>query len=213
MSSTGCRLGASTMTDSTSEIIRQHLREGIRIKEALLDGAFVDLVGKAATAMTVAYQTGHKIILFGNGGSAADAQHLAAEFVGRYRRDRRALPALALTANGSSLTAIGNDYEFGLVFARQVEALGVSGDVAIGISTSGESPNVIAALKVARRRGLITIALTGPQGRSLAEFADYCLCIPSESTPSIQEAHIAVGHILCELVEGALFENHAPVRG
>ena len=200
------------MTDAMSQTIRQHLREGIRIKEALLDETFVDLVGRAAAAMTAAYQRGHKIILFGNGGSAADAQHLAAEFVGRYRRDRRPLPALALTTDGSSLTAIGNDYEFGLVFARQVEALGVCGDVAIGISTSGKSANVIAALKVARCAGLTTIALTSLEGSSLAEFADYCLCIPSASTPSIQEAHMAVGHIVCELVEGALFENHAPVR-
>ncbi len=192
--------------------MHHHLREGIRVREALLEDEFVDLVRKMAGAMTSAYQRGRKIILFGNGGSAADAQHLAAEFVGRYRRDRRPLPALALTVNGSSLTAIGNDYEFDRVFARQVEALGVSGDVAVGISTSGKSANVIAALKVARYGGLATIALTGRRGTSMVDLADYCLCIPSEDTPVIQEAHMTIGHILCELVEDALFGNHAPVN-
>ena len=200
------------MIDSATQIIRQHLHEGIKVQEALLKDDFVDLVGKVAEAMTSAYRRGHKIILFGNGGSAADAQHLAAEFVGRYRRDRRPLPALALTVNPSSLTAIGNDYNFDLVFARQLEALGASGDVAIGISTSGKSANVIEALRVARREGLITIALTGPQGNPMAEIADFCLCIPSENTPGIQEAHITVGHILCELVERALFGDRALIH-
>lgn len=199
------------MIDMASQIIRQHLREGIRIKEALLENAFVDLIGKVAEMITVAYRRGHKVILFGNGGSAADAQHLAAEFVGRYRRDRRALPALALTVNTSALTAIGNDYGFDLVFARQIEALGAPGDVAIGISTSGRSANVIGGLKAARSGGLGTVALTGPRPSPIAELADFCLAIPSDGTPGIQEAHIAVGHILCELVEGALFGDHAPV--
>jgi D-sedoheptulose 7-phosphate isomerase len=200
------------MIDSTNQIIRHHLREGIRVTEALLEDGFVDVVGKVAGAITSAYRGGHKLILFGNGGSAADAQHLAAEFVGRYRLDRRPLAALALTVNTSALTAIGNDYEFNSVFARQLEALGVSGDVAIGISTSGKSANVIAALQVAKRMGLTTIALTGRPGNPLAESAEFCLCVPSQDTPTIQEAHITIGHILCELVEGALFPGRAPVR-
>jgi D-sedoheptulose 7-phosphate isomerase len=169
-------------------------------------------VRQVAEAIISAYRREHKVILFGNGGSAADAQHLAAEFVGRYRRDRRPLPAVALTVNASAVTAIANDYEFDLVFARQLEALGAAGDVAIGISTSGKSANVIAALRVARREGLITVALTGRPGSPIAEVADFCVCIPSEHTPGIQEAHITVGHVLCELVERALFGEHAPVH-
>jgi D-sedoheptulose 7-phosphate isomerase len=200
------------MSDATNQIIRLHLRESIRIREALFEEEFMAAVGKVAEAITAAYRTGRKMMLFGNGGSAADAQHLAAEFVGRYRRDRRPLPALALTVNPSSLTAIGNDYDFDLVFARQVEALGAPGDVAVGISTSGKSANVIAALKAARSGGLVTVALTGRQGSPMGEVADFSLCIPSESTPSIQEAHITVGHILCELVEGALLGDHAPAK-
>jgi len=200
------------MIDAASQIIRQHLREDIRVKEALLEDDFVNLVRKVAEAITSACRRGHKVILFGNGGSAADAQHLAAEFVGRYRRDRRPLPAVALTVNTSAVTAIANDYEFDLVFARQLEALGAAGDVAIGISTSGKSANVIAALQVARREGLITVALTGRQGSPISEVADFCVCIPSEHTPGIQEAHITVGHVLCELVERALFGEHIPVH-
>ena len=201
------------MIDTASEIVRQHLQDGIRVKEALLQDESVDLIGKVAEAITAAYRGGRKVILFGNGGSAADAQHLAAEFVGRYRRDRRALPALALTVNASSVTAIGNDYGFDRVFARQIEALGAPGDVAIGISTSGRSANVIEGLKAARRGGLGTVAMTGPQQGPIAELVDFCLRIPAEGTPGIQEGHIAIGHILCELVEGALFGGHAPVRG
>ncbi len=200
------------MIDGADQIIRQHLREDIGVKEALLEDDFVNLVRQVAEAIISAYRREHKVILFGNGGSAADAQHLAAEFVGRYRRDRRPLPAVALTVNASAVTAIANDYEFDLVFARQLEALGAAGDVAIGISTSGKSANVIAALRVARREGLITVALTGRPGSPIAEVADFCVCIPSEHTPGIQEAHITVGHVLCELVERALFGEHAPVH-
>ena len=200
------------MIDPTDQIIRKHLRDGIEVNEALLEDEFVNLVAKIAAAITSAYRGGHKLVLFGNGGSAADAQHIAAEFVGRYRLDRRPLPALALTVNTSSLTAIGNDYEFDSVFARQLEALGAAGDVAVGISTSGRSANVIAALKAGRRMGLTTVALTGDDGHSMGEIADLCLCVPSHSTAGIQEAHITVGHILCELVEEALFPDGAPVR-
>jgi D-sedoheptulose 7-phosphate isomerase len=200
------------MTEAANHVIRQHLREHIKVTEALLEDEFVTLIGRLAETITSAYRGGHKVILFGNGGSAADAQHLAAEFVGRYRCERRPLPALALTVNTSAVTAIANDYEFEIVFARQLEALGAAGDVAIGISTSGRSANVIAALRAARRAGLTTVALTGRRGSPIEEVADFCVCIPAEHTAGIQEAHITVGHMLCELVERALFGEHVPVH-
>ena len=140
-----------------------------------------------------------------NGGSAADAQHLAAELVGRFGRERPALPALALTANTSALTAIGNDYGYEMIFARQLEALVASGDVAFGISTSGNSRNVVCGMVVARRKGLIGVAMTGRTGGALIRAVEYCIQIPSDDTPRIQEAHIMTGHILCEIVEHELF--------
>jgi D-sedoheptulose 7-phosphate isomerase len=150
---------------------------------------------------------GKKPILFGNGGSAADAQHIAAELVGRFAFDRPALPALALSVNSSCLTAIGNDYGFDVVFARQIEALGGSGDVAIGISTSGNSPNVVSALAVARKMGLHTVALTGGSGGALKTAVDHCICVPSIETPRIQECHILIGHTISELVEESIFQD------
>jgi len=158
-----------------------------------------------ARILAGALSSGRKVLLFGNGGSAADAQHIAAEFAGRFYIDRAALPALALTTNTSSLTAIGNDYGFQCVFARQVEALGSVGDIAIGISTSGSSPNVLEGLRAAKRKGMVTAGLTGKGGGLLVREADHCICVPSDDTPRIQEAHILIGHILCELVEQALF--------
>lgn len=161
-------------------------------------------VAEVARRWVAALREGHKILLFGNGGSAADAEHIAAELVGRYRRERLAPPALALTTNSSSLTAIGNDYSFDSVFARQVEALGVQGDVAVGISTSGKSANVPRGIAAANARGLVTVGLTGKARGRLKRQARYCLCVPSEETPRIQEAHLLIGHILCELVEGEI---------
>jgi D-sedoheptulose 7-phosphate isomerase len=155
--------------------------------------------------MAEALASGRKVIFFGNGGSAADAQHLAAELTGRYMMERRGLAGLALTANTSALTAISNDYSFEMVFARQIDALGCPGDVAIGISTSGKSANVVRALEVARANGLMTAALTGKAGGRLAAAVDHCIRIPSDCTPRIQEAHILSGHILCEIVEHELF--------
>ncbi len=190
------------MTDLERNIIRAHVRESVRIGEKLLDGEFIDLIARVATAISKAFRNGNKVIIFGNGGSAADAQHFASEFVGRYRRDRKALPAIALTTNGSSLTAIGNDYGFDRVFARQVEAAGVEGDVVVGISTSGQSKNVIEALRIARTKRMITVGFTGHDGGQMKEIVDYCLCVPSESTPTIQEAHMVIGHAICGLVEG-----------
>ncbi|MFZ5435620.1 MAG: D-sedoheptulose 7-phosphate isomerase [Bacillota bacterium] len=164
----------------------------------------VPKIAKAAKLVAEALGDRGKVLLCGNGGSAADAQHIAGELVGRFLRERRPLPALALNTNTSTLTALGNDYGFEEVFARQVAALGRPGDVLIAISTSGKSPNVVRAASAARKKGLKVIGLTGAGGGELKELCDLCLCIPSESTPRIQEMHILIGHIICELVEAAL---------
>ena len=161
-------------------------------------------VDQAAAMVSAALAAGHTVHFCGNGGSAADAQHLAAEFLGRFLAERAALPAHALTTNSSTLTAIGNDYGFDEVFARQIRGLGRKGDVLVGLSTSGRSRNVIAAFEAAHRMGLSTIALTGATGGPLAQGADLAIRVPADETPRIQEMHIAVGHAICELVEAAL---------
>ena len=163
----------------------------------------------AAIRMTECLLHGHKVLWCGNGGSAADAQHLAAELVGRFRSDRRALPSIALTADTSVLTAIANDCGFAEIFDRQLEALCAPGDVVVGISTSGKSRNVCAALERARELGAFTVAMTGESGGHLASYADVCLRVASSDTPRIQEGHILFGHILCEWVELAACINHA----
>jgi D-sedoheptulose 7-phosphate isomerase len=163
-----------------------------------------DRVAQAAQLIVNAMRDGHKLLLFGNGGSAADAQHIAAELAFRMGRNRRALPAQALTTDTSLLTAIGNDTSFDYVFARQIEALGQAGDVALAISTSGNSPNVVAAVKQARAQGLVTIGLLGNTGGALAAMVDLALIVPHADTPRIQEVHITVSHILCQLIEDAL---------
>ena len=189
----------------TDQLVAERLREHIAVATDMLrDQSYSQTVARVAEVITKAFQAGNKLILFGNGGSAADAQHLAAEMTGRYLKERAALPAISLTANTSALTAIGNDYSFEMVFARQIEALGVAGDVAIGISTSGNSQNVIRAIEVARKKGITAVALTGLNGGKLKSVADYCLTVPSTETPRIQEAHILIGHIICELVENEL---------
>jgi len=156
------------------------------------------------------FEAGNKILFFGNGGSAADAQHLAAEFVNRYIMDRPPLPAIALTTDTSILTSVSNDFSFKEIFAKQLRALGKEGDVAIGISTSGNSPNIVKAFEVAKEMGIKTVALTGNDGGDLAKMADISLVVPSTSTPRIQEAHILIGHILCEMVEHQLFYKVNP---
>jgi len=189
-------------------MVRERLQSAITVKNMLLlDDNYQRLVIRVAMRVIESLGSGGKVILFGNGGSAADAQHLAAEFIGRYLKERRALPALALSVNLSSLTAIGNDYGFDLVFARQIEALGKAGDVAIGISTSGNSPNVIQALGVAKSKSIYTVSLTGKSGGKSKNVADCTICIPSEETPRIQECHILTGHLICEIVEEALLKN------
>jgi D-sedoheptulose 7-phosphate isomerase len=162
---------------------------------------------QAAVVMADCLRAGGKLLFFGNGGSAADAQHLAAEFVGRFVLERRGLPAVALTTDSSILTAIGNDYGFDRVFSRQIEALGQAGDVAFGISTSGNSPNVIAAFKQARSQQLKTIGLAGKDGGQMRRCCDIPLIVTSTNTARVQECHITIGHLLCELAENDLLEG------
>ena len=184
--------------------VRAILHESMAVKQALADGA-AETVARAAELCTAGLQAGGKILLFGNGGSASDAQHIAGELTGRLSRERPALPAIALTANSSDLTAIGNDYGFDHVFTRLIQAHGREGDVAVAISTSGNSPNVLAAVKEARERGLTTIGLIGKDGGKLAPLVDCAIVVPSNDTQRIQESHITIGHALCELVDEALF--------
>jgi phosphoheptose isomerase len=186
-----------------------------RIREALVEGARLRLeldtaaIARAADLMRDAVLAGHKVLLCGNGGSAADAQHIAAELVGRYVIERRPLPAIALTTDTSALTAIGNDYGYEHVFARQVEALGAPGDVLVAITTSGTSKNVVAAVEVARRRGLQVIALTGARGAAFVASCDGGVAVPSGITARIQECHIAIGHLLCEAIDEAFAADPA----
>jgi D-sedoheptulose 7-phosphate isomerase len=190
-------------TPNLAELVGQRIEESVAVKRALL--AERELIAAVGEKLIEAYRAGRKLLIFGNGGSASDAQHIAAELVGRYYFDRRALPAEALTVNASSLTAISNDYSFDHVFARQVEALGNAGDVAVGISTSGNSANVIEGVRAAKRLGLVTVALTGAGGGRLKGEVDYCVSVPSTDTPRVQEAHALIGHVWCEMVERALF--------
>ena len=188
--------------------VGRSIRASIAVKERLLSSTeLVSTVARVSEILVDALKQGKKLILFGNGGSAADAQHIAAEFVGRFAFDRPALPALALTTNTSCVTAIGNDYGFDVVFSRQIEALGRPGDVALGISTSGYSPNVLRALSVAKGLGLHTVALAGCTGGKLKDAVDHCICVPSNETPRIQECHILIGHIISELVEQTIFHE------
>lgn len=179
--------------------IRETLVEAARVQEALQ--ALRGPIAEAARLCGRALAAGRSVLAFGNGGSAAEAQHFAAELSGRFLLERRALPAIALTTDSSAMTAIANDYGFARMFGRQVEALGRSGDVAVGISTSGRSPNVTDGLRTARARGLATIALTGPDARDLADVADLVVAVPGASTPRVQEGQLTVLHIICDLVE------------
>jgi D-sedoheptulose 7-phosphate isomerase len=188
------------------ESIRAGIAASVRAKQALLaDAATIALIGEIASDIAEALRSGRRLFLFGNGGSAADAQHIAAELVGRFRFDRPALPAMALTVNSSCLTAIANDISYDAVFSRQLEAFAAPGDVAIGISTSGNSPNVLRAIRYANEKRIDTVVLTGQPGGALRLNAQRCICAPSSDTPRIQEMHILIGHILCEIVERQLF--------
>ena len=194
--------------------VTELIQASIATKQSLLRSPEVVLtVAKVSEILVNALKQGNKALLFGNGGSAADAQHIAAELVGRFAFDRPALPALALSVNSSCVTAIGNDYGFNRVFSRQLEALARPGDIAIAISTSGNSTNVLHAISTARKIGLKTIGLTGRSGGNLRNAVDYCICVPSNETPRIQECHILVGHIISELVEREIFHEEGSVSG
>jgi D-sedoheptulose 7-phosphate isomerase len=184
--------------------LQEAMAESSRLKSQFVAEQAEDLVA-AARMLAQVFKEGGKVLIFGNGGSAADAQHLAAEFVNRFLVERPPLAALALTTDTSILTAVANDYDFREVFAKQVRALGRPGDAALGISTSGASPNVVAGLKAARELGLMTLALSGGDGGPVAAQADLALVVPSRHTPRIQEVHITVGHVLCDLVDYLLF--------
>ena len=184
------------------------LAESLDVKREAVSRQGEELL-TAADMLVTAIASGHKILLFGNGGSAADAQHLAAEFVNRFQVERRPLPAIALTTDSSIITSIGNDESFERIFAKQVEALGQPSDVAWGLSTSGDSANILAALTAARQGGLHCLGMTGSGGR-LAERADLLLTVLSHNTARVQEVHITMGHILCQLVEHKLFPHKAP---
>ena len=178
-----------TSADVKNEFIRTHAERVVEVGQLLIR----------------AFREGKKVMLFGNGGSATDASHIAAEFVGRYRRDRDPLPALALGTDMAALTCIANDYDFTDIFSRQILAHGRKGDVAIAISTSGNSLNVIRGVEAAHDRGLVTVGWTGATGGKLTDLVDYCFCVPSSVTARIQECHITLGHVLCELIEERLF--------
>ena len=192
--------------------IANSVKASIATKQLLLSNQeVITTMAKVAEIMVGVFGGGNKALLFGNGGSAADCQHIAAEFVGRFAFDRPPLPALALSVNTSCVTAIGNDYGFEQVFARQLEALAKAGDVAIGISTSGNSPNVLQGLAAAKKLGLQTVAFAGCTGGKMKGAADYCVCAPSNETPRIQECHILIGHIIAELVEQTIFHEQSRI--
>ncbi|MFA4992005.1 MAG: SIS domain-containing protein [Candidatus Omnitrophota bacterium] len=179
------------------------IKESIDVKNKVIERD-VEAISELARAALSTLKSGNKILIFGNGGSAADSMHIAAELVGRFHRERNALPAMALVDNASTITALSNDYSFDSVFERQIEAFGKKGDMAIALSTSGKSKNVIRAAKKALDMGIKTALLTGETGGDLAEIADIVIKVPSASTARIQEAHITIGHIICELIEDAL---------
>jgi D-sedoheptulose 7-phosphate isomerase len=191
------------------EIILKRFVESARVKVEFAERS-AEAVMAAVEMIAEAFRSGRKLLLFGNGGSAADAQHIAAEFVNRFNMERPGLPAIALTTDTSALTSIANDYAFGEIFARQVKALGAEGDVAIAISTSGTSPNIIRGVQAAREIPMHVIGFSGRDGGQLAELSDIALVVPSEAVSHIQESHITVGHVICELVDQTLYGTNVP---
>lgn len=193
------------------EKIKQQISSSVAAKQALLNEGMINIIKQSAQLVISAYQAGNKTLLAGNGGSAADAQHIAGEFVSRFYFDRPGLSSIALTTDTSVLTAIGNDYGYERLFSRQVQAIGNQGDVFIGISTSGNSPNILAALLECKSKGIKTIGLTGASGGKMAGLCDICIQVPSPETPRIQEVHILIGHIICYLVEEEIFGKLKPL--
>ncbi|CCE00970.1 D-sedoheptulose 7-phosphate isomerase [Bradyrhizobium sp. STM 3809] len=196
------------MTHAPDSPIARHLaRSRAAMERAVADPALLASAERIAAMIVAALRGGHKLLIVGNGGSAADAQHIAAEIVGRYKQERPAWAAIALTTDTSALTAIGNDYGFEHIFARQVEGLGARGDVLLAISTSGRSPSILNALRKARERGLTTIGFTGAKGHAMGELCDELLVAPSDDTPLIQQIHLATAHGICETIEATLMQD------
>ncbi|EPU7778115.1 D-sedoheptulose 7-phosphate isomerase [Campylobacter jejuni] len=192
--------------ENLNSYIKEHFQESILVKEQILkDENLITLIKNASLEVIKAYKNGNKTLLAGNGGSAADAQHIAGEFVSRFYFDRPGIASIALSTDTSILTAISNDYGYENLFARQVQAQGVKGDVFIGISTSGNSKNILKALELCKQKEIISIGLSGASGGAMNELCDYCIKVPSTCTPRIQEAHILIGHIICAIVEEELF--------
>ena len=203
---------AGVNQDRAMQLVRDRLTDSIASKQAMLD---TDCIGKAAAVagrIVDALNTGGKVIFFGNGGSSMDAGHLAAELLGRFYLDRPSLPATSLADSTAAMTAIGNDYSFDEVFARQVRGIGKAGDVLFGLSTSGNSENVLRALQAGRELAMCTVALTGASGGRIADLADICIQVPTDDTPRVQETCLHLGHSICELVEATLFGPAAPPR-
>ncbi|MFM9022103.1 MAG: SIS domain-containing protein [Sediminibacterium sp.] len=189
-----------------SSTIAARINASIAVKQQILtDGTLLPIIESVVQVITTAFQQGHSVYFCGNGGSAADAQHLAAEFSGRFYKDRKALPSEALHCNTSYLTAVANDYSYDVIYARLIEGIAKKGDVLIGLSTSGNSANILRAFEKAAELGVITIGMTGASGGKMKEQADYLINVPSSDTPRIQESHILIGHILCELTEKNIF--------
>ena len=186
--------------------IRRQIQESIDIKKLILDNpSIINMIQKVSEKAIEAYKNGNKTIIAGNGGSAADAQHIAGEFVSKFYFDRPGLASIALTTDTSILTAIGNDYGFDKLFSRQIQANGSTGDLFIGISTSGNSSNILEAIKECKTKGIFTVGLTGQNGGLMTDICDYCIEVPSDITPRIQESHILIGHIICAIVEEEMF--------
>lgn len=191
-----------------TQYIKNQILASYETKKKILENQpLVDIIEDVCKRCVAVYRSGHKTILAGNGGSAADAQHIAAELVGRYGFDRPSLPSLALTTDTSNLTAIGNDYGYDKVFSRQLEGMGQEGDLFIGISTSGNSVNIINAFLSAKEKGITTVALVGRDGGKMAQMADIAIIVPSNDTPRIQESHILIGHIICDIIEKEIFAD------
>jgi D-sedoheptulose 7-phosphate isomerase len=194
------------MENIMENFIANQVKKSFEVKEALYkDKELMSLIKKVSKVTVEAYKEGKKTLIAGNGGSAADAQHIAGEFVSRFYFDRPGLASIALTTDTSILTAIGNDYGYEKLFSRQVQANGVEGDVFIGISTSGNNKNILEALKECKSKNIITVGLTGEKGGEMVELCDYCIKVPSNETPRVQEAHILIGHIICAVVEEEIF--------
>ena len=186
--------------------IRRIFEESIKVTEKFLDERNIGRIYEVSKVIAGAFNDGKKLILFGNGGSSADASHIAAEFINRFKRERPGLPAIALNTDMAVITAIANDYDFSEIFSKQLKAISEEGDVVIAMSTSGNSPNILKAMDVARKKKLVTIAFTGLKGEKCAAKAHFAFIVPSDSTPRIQETHITLGHAVCQIVEEILFE-------